>query len=82
MLELLKHRHAIGIGVTLAVGLLTIAFLPASSSAQAKPLKLRYSSGLPPTSHVSDMQRFWKEKIETTTDGKVKVEVSKWDLLL
>jgi C4-dicarboxylate-binding protein DctP len=75
MLELLKHRHTIGIGVTLAVGLLMIAFLPASSLAQAKPFVLRYSSGLPHTSHVSTMQKFWGEQVEKKTDGKVKVQI-------
>jgi TRAP-type C4-dicarboxylate transport system substrate-binding protein len=75
MLELLKHRYTIGIGVTLAVGLLMIGFLPASSLAQAKPFVLRYSSGLPHTSHVSTVQKFWGEQVEKRTGGKVTVQI-------
>lgn len=53
-----------------------VVTLPLTAFAkESKPILLRYSSGLPPTHHVSKMQKFFAEDVAKRTAGRVKVQV-------
>jgi C4-dicarboxylate-binding protein DctP len=60
----------------LARAAMAAVFLSASTCAQAQqPLRLRLSSQLPPSSAMSKGLELWKQKVESGSQGAIKVEL-------
>src|SRR5687767_4979977 len=67
-------RHHVRRAVLVASALVVSALITTTASAQA-PLRIRVTNQLPPSSAMSKGLELWKEKVESGSNGRIRVEL-------